>query len=159
MQVQTTETSKENQNMTDSIVTAVATTEAPQRPQNAPKKPSANKGASPKKNAPKAKKRAKETKPRKQARASVPKSAADQKQRKPSKAAKPATEARDGSKKAIILDLLRRPKGATLDELMNATKWQAHSVRGFIAGPVKRAGLIIESSKSEAGERTYRIVR
>jgi hypothetical protein len=68
----------------------------------------------------------------------------------PKKAAKPATHAREGSKKAIILDLLRRPKGATLDEVMKATKWQAHSVRGFIAGPIKRAGWSVESTKTDA---------
>jgi hypothetical protein len=42
---------------------------------------------------------------------------------------------------------------------MKATKWQAHSVRGFIAGSLKRAGFLIESAKSEAGERSYRIAK
>src|SRR5436305_446441 len=53
--------------------------------------------------------------------------------RKREKPAKRTTSgARDGSKKATLLDLLRRPGGATLNELMAATEWQAHSVRGFL---------------------------
>src|SRR5439155_25636302 len=42
--------------------------------------------------------------------------------------------ARDGSKKANVLALLRRDGGATLQDLMSATGWQAHSVRGFLSG-------------------------
>src|SRR5262249_13130351 len=41
---------------------------------------------------------------------------------------------RDDSKKALVIRLLERAKGATLEELMSETKWQAHSVRGFISG-------------------------
>jgi hypothetical protein len=44
--------------------------------------------------------------------------------------AQTAARTRDGSKTAKILDLLKRPGGATLKELMKATSWQAHSVRG-----------------------------
>jgi len=65
---------------------------------------------------------------------------------------------RESSKKAIILDLLKRADGATLKDVMDATNWQAHSVRGFISGNItKKMGLAVESTKSEAGERTYRI--
>jgi len=72
---------------------------------------------------------------------------------------KPATP-REGSKKTIILDLLQRKGGATLGEIMTATGWQAHTVRGFISGTLgKKMGLAVESSKNEAGERTYRIGR
>ena len=49
------------------------------------------------------------------------------------KGAKKATGARDGSKAAKILDLLKRKDGATLKKLMKATDWQAHSVRGGFA--------------------------
>ena len=76
------------------------------------------------------------------------------------KAPKAAKEsgARDGSKAAQVLDLLKRPDGATLAELMKATEWQAHSVRGFLSGTVgKKLGLTVVSTKVEDGERTYSI--
>jgi Protein of unknown function (DUF3489) len=67
---------------------------------------------------------------------------------------------RDASKKAIVLDLLKRAGGATLAEIMTATAWQAHSVRGFISGQLtKKMGLTIESSKNEAGGRTYKTAK
>jgi hypothetical protein len=70
------------------------------------------------------------------------------------------TAARDGSKKAEIIVLLRKPKGATLAELMKATGWQAHSVRGFISGTLgKKDGLKVESAKREDGARVYSINR
>jgi len=66
--------------------------------------------------------------------------------------------AREGSKKAVVLALLRRAGGATLGELMTATGWQPHSVRGFLSGAVtKKMGLVVESTKREDGERVYRI--
>ena len=72
-----------------------------------------------------------------------------------SKAEKPAT-AREGSKTAQILELLKRPGGATLKGIMAKTGWQAHSVRGFISGTLgKKMGLAVESAKGENGERTY----
>lgn len=74
------------------------------------------------------------------------------------KAAKKAGSARDGGKAATVLDLLKRPDGATLAELMNATGWQAHSVRGFLSGTIgKKLGLTLASAKAEDGERTYSI--
>jgi hypothetical protein len=70
-------------------------------------------------------------------------------------AEKPA-QAREGSKTAQILDLLKRPGGATLKAIMAATGWQAHSVRGFISGTLgKKLGLAVQSVKGENGERTY----
>ena len=77
---------------------------------------------------------------------------------KPAEAAKPATESRADSKKAIILALLQRPKGATTAEIAKATNWQNHSIRGFISGTLrKRMGLTVESTKNDGGERVYRI--
>ena len=66
--------------------------------------------------------------------------------------------ARDGSKTAKILDLLKRPGGATSKELMKATGWLPHSVRGFLSGTVrKKMGLTVTSTKGEDGERTYSV--
>jgi hypothetical protein len=78
--------------------------------------------------------------------------------KKAPKGAKKVTGARDGSKAAKILDLLKRPGGATAKELMKASGWQAHSVRGFLSGTVsKKMGLAVTSTKSENGERTYSV--
>lgn len=63
---------------------------------------------------------------------------------------------RDGSKTAKVLDLLKRPGGVTAKELMKATGWQPHSVRGFLSGTIgKKMGLAVISTKGEDGERTY----
>jgi hypothetical protein len=70
-----------------------------------------------------------------------------------------APEAREGSKKAIVLGMLRTKDGATLNEIMKATDWQAHSVRGFISGSlIKKMKLTVESTKREDGERVYRVI-
>lgn len=62
------------------------------------------------------------------------------------------------SKLDALVVLLQRDEGAQLGELMVATGWQAHSVRGAIAGSLKKKrGLLVTSEKSEAG-RIYRIV-
>ena len=78
--------------------------------------------------------------------------------KKAPKAAQKADGARDGSKAAKILDLLKRPDGVTLKELIRATGWMAHSVRGFLSGTVgKKMGLAVASTKGEDGERTYSV--
>jgi Protein of unknown function (DUF3489) len=75
----------------------------------------------------------------------------------PKRTSKPA-QARDGSKKATVLALLQRKGGATLGQIMAATEWQAHSVRGFISGAVgKNMGLTVNSAKRQDGERVYSI--
>ena len=61
-----------------------------------------------------------------------------------------------GSKTAKVLELLKRSGGATGADLMKATGWQAHSVRGFISGVLTRKmGLTVTSTKGENGERRY----
>jgi hypothetical protein len=66
------------------------------------------------------------------------------------------THLREGSKSARVLDLLKRPNGASTDELLEVTGWQKHSLRGFLSGIVrKRMGLTVSSIKEEAGGRRY----
>jgi hypothetical protein len=70
-----------------------------------------------------------------------------------------ASGAREGSKKAILLTILRHAKGVTLAQSMEATHWQPHTVRGFISGVIgKQLGLKVESTRTEADERRYRIM-
>jgi Protein of unknown function (DUF3489) len=64
---------------------------------------------------------------------------------------------REGSKTAQVVAMLQRKNGATLSEIMETMGWQKHTVRGFMAGAMKKAGYAIESFKPEGGERTYRI--
>ena len=79
--------------------------------------------------------------------------------KKATKATKGKGAPKSGSKAAIVLELMERKEGATLAEIAKATEWQNHSIRGFVSGLVtKKLGLKVESTKSEAGERTYRIV-
>jgi hypothetical protein len=82
---------------------------------------------------------------------------ADQKTTRAKKAPK-ANGVREGSKTAIVLDLLKRAGGVTSKELMQATGWQPHSVRGFLSGTVgKKMGLHVACTKGENGERSYSI--
>jgi hypothetical protein len=69
--------------------------------------------------------------------------------------AKPATQ--PGTKHARILAMLRTPTGTTIAAIMTATEWQQHSVRGFLAGVVrKKLGLNLVSEQTDKG-RVYRI--
>src|SRR5229473_2666876 len=69
------------------------------------------------------------------------------------KAAKAPATARAGSKTAQVVAMLRRKDGATLAEIMTQMGWQKHTVRGFMAGAMKKAGHAVESFKSEKGDR------
>ena len=86
-------------------------------------------------------------------------------QRRPTRS-KGAVGSRNGTKPAsgkqtkqqTCLDLLGRRDGATIEDLQQATGWQKHSVRGFLAGAVKKKlGLTLISEKPDAGPRRYRI--
>jgi hypothetical protein len=63
-----------------------------------------------------------------------------------------------GTKQALLIDLLKRKTGATIDEVIKATGWQAHSVRGAISGTLKKKlGLTVESKAVEGRGRVYQI--
>ena len=65
---------------------------------------------------------------------------------------------RKDSKQAQLIAMLRRAKGATIDEIVEALEWQPHTVRGAIAGALKKKlGLTVVSEKSESRGRIYRI--
>lgn len=65
---------------------------------------------------------------------------------------------RQGTKQALLIDLLKRKNGATIDEIGEATGWQAHSVRGAISGALKKKlGFAISSEKVDGRGRVYRI--
>ncbi len=81
---------------------------------------------------------------------------------KKTKAAKKATPAKNAArkpktdrtnKKAEVIALMQLAKGATLDEIMKATDWQRHTVRGFVSTLGSKGGHKIESSKNAAGDR------
>jgi hypothetical protein len=62
------------------------------------------------------------------------------------------------TKQERVLTLLSQPEGASIEEMMQATDWQQHSVRGFLAGTVKKKlGFPLTSSKPNDGVRRYRI--
>ena len=103
----------------------------------------------------------------KRARNAAPKKAKSGKKAAPAKkapkspkGAKKAPGARDGSKTATLLDLLKRKDGATLKELMKVSGWQAHSVRGFLSGTIgKKLDLPLVSEKREDGTRVYSLAK
>jgi hypothetical protein len=69
----------------------------------------------------------------------------------------PQSDAKRPSKQDEVIAMLRRPEGATIDEVTNATGWQRHTVRGVFSGTLKKKlGLVIDSAKEERG-RVYRI--
>jgi hypothetical protein len=69
------------------------------------------------------------------------------------------TASERSNKKAEVVAMMKRAKGATLAEIMAATGWQKHTVRGFVSILGSRGGEKIESSKNAAGERSYRIAK
>jgi len=125
---------------------------APQAAHVAPDQASSTKATSPKKGAPTGHRTAEGRKPK----AAVPKKTA----RAGKKAAKPAraegaSTPRAGSKGAKILELIGRPKGATLAEIVKATDWQKHSIRGFLSTAASKRGCKIVSAKRGDGQRVY----
>ena len=129
--------------MTNAETNNTAAAVAPQGKTVAPQRAPLKKAASRKKAAPKGQKTAKGAKPGKPAKTG----------KKPARWATP----RSASKGAQILEMIGRPKGATLAEIQTVTHWQAHSVRGFISTAGKKHK--IESSKNADGGRVYRIAK
>jgi hypothetical protein len=69
----------------------------------------------------------------------------------------PPSDARRPSKQDEVIAMLRRPEGATVDEVARATGWQRHTVRGVFSGTLKKKpGLTLASAKEERG-RVYRV--
>ena len=125
----------------------------------APEKAPSRKGATQKKGAPKSQKNAKGAKAKTAANAKPKKTTPAKEAAKSTKAAKAKESAapREGTKTAQVVAMLQRKNGATLTEIMDKQGWQKHTVRGFMAGAMKKAGYTVESFKSDKGERTYRI--
>jgi hypothetical protein len=69
--------------------------------------------------------------------------------------AKPAAKA--NNKKAQVIAMMSRAQGASLAEIMKATDWQRHTVRGFMSILGSKGGLKIESTNDEKNGRTYRV--
>ena len=70
----------------------------------------------------------------------------------------PSRTTREGTKQAVLIELLSRAEGATLAQMTEATGWQIHTVRGAMAGALKKKlGLEITSEKQTGTDRVYRI--
>lgn len=68
------------------------------------------------------------------------------------------TTTRADSKQAKLIEMLKRPDGATIDEIVKKFEWQPHTVRGAIAGALKKKlGLDVQSEKIDGRGRVYRI--
>jgi hypothetical protein len=107
-------------------------------------------------------------KPEKKARATAkkrqPSAGQRTKTKKPAKtarkkaAAKTPRAIRENTKQARLIEMLKRPKGASVDEIVESLDWQPHTVRGAIAGALKnKLGLDVTSEKSDKRGRVYRI--
>jgi hypothetical protein len=91
------------------------------------------------------------------ARTSKAKTKTSQKRKVRTKAKTPGTRA--NSKQAQLIEMLKGPEGATIDEIVKKFDWQAHTVRGVLAGSLKKKlGLNVQSEKVESRGRVYRIV-
>jgi hypothetical protein len=82
----------------------------------------------------------------------------------PTKAPRPAPAQKGGTesrsyKKAEVIAMMKRAKGVTLAEIVEATGWQKHTIRGFVSILGSKGGQKIESSKNAAGERSYHIAK
>ena len=75
----------------------------------------------------------------------------------PTRSLNPPVKHRAGSKQARVIEMLMKPEGTTIGDIMKATDWQQHSVRGFFAGIIrKKLKLTLTSEATEAG-RIYKV--
>jgi hypothetical protein len=85
-----------------------------------------------------------------------------QKTKEPKSEPKPVPterKTREGTKQALVIEMLRRPGGASIAEIVEATGWASHTTRGFFAGALKKKlGLVIASERDAVRGRTYRVV-
>ena len=144
---------KENSKMKKITNTKAKTTKAPKATQTMPKAAVEIINAEPETAATEAE--SAETARQEQMKADLTKLKVGDKKRKASVKAAKEPKAAGSSKTDQVLALISRKNGASLDEIMTATGWQKHTVRGFIAILGKK-GTKIESFKSEAGARTYK---
>jgi hypothetical protein len=65
---------------------------------------------------------------------------------------------REGTKQALVIEMLRRPEGATSTEIVESTGWASHTIRGFMAGALKKKlGLTLTSEKNDVRGRVYKL--
>ena len=77
---------------------------------------------------------------------------------KPKAATKATSTPRTESKQSQLIGMLKQPDGVTIVEITKALEWQPHTVRGAIAGALKKKlGLKVESEKADDRGRVYRI--
>jgi len=77
---------------------------------------------------------------------------------KPKTAATKAATPRTESKQARLIEMLKRPEGASIEEIVKALDWQAHTVRGAMSGALKKKlGLKVDSEKVDGRGRVYRV--
>jgi hypothetical protein len=90
--------------------------------------------------------------------AKSPKSKTKSARKRKTKATVATANTRSDSKQAKLIEMLKRPDGATIDEIVKKFEWQPHTVRGAIAGALKKKlGLDVQSDKIEGRGRVYRI--
>jgi hypothetical protein len=90
-------------------------------------------------------------------RAAIERAEGQRKPREPRQPGRSSKGRRENTKEALVIAILRRPEGGTIAQIMAATGWRAHTVRGFFAAALKkRHGLAVTSKKPQGGERIYR---
>ena len=91
-------------------------------------------------------------------RAAIERAEGQRKPREPRQPGRSSRSRRENTKEALVIEMLRRPEGATIAQIMAATGWQAHTCRSAFAGALKKKrGLAVTSEKGDSGVRVYRL--